>query len=257
MLKNGIFQVRSLLLSVEDGGGNPPGGGGNDLSKVLESFNALLAKQNNDASGLAQRLFTENHDLREDKRKLKQSLDEATGKIPVEGSVVLSGDDAKSWAAIQELKLTPDQIKEKLQSSEAATGELATLKRQALMREVAETENYKANVLSQLLTPDQVLQIKEVETEGKKHKVAFVIVQENGANKEIALSEFIETNHKDFLPALKVEQEANTNNKFVRQESSGKAPSKNPFDQIREEAKARQEAQKTETKSLNQRLGMA
>lgn len=254
MIRNGIFIPRTILLTADDGGTPPTGG--NDLSKVLESFNALLAKANNDASGLAQRLFTENHDLREDKRKLKTKLDEANGKVPADGSVILTGADAQAWNAIKELNLPPDQIKAKLQSSEAATGELAALKRKDLMREVAETEGYKANVLSTLLPADQGLEIKEVEDNGKKRKVAYVKVNENGAVKEVALSEFIESNHKDFLPALKVEQE-NGNNKFVRQEAPGKAPSANPFDRIREETKARQEAQKTESKPLNVRLGMS
>jgi hypothetical protein len=251
MFKRGIFIPRSILLTVE---GDDNAGGGTDLAKVLESFNARLAKHT-DATQLAQQLFTENFSLREDKRKLNAKLEAAQGKVPADGSLVLSGEDAKAWEAIKALNLSPDEIKAKLQTSTENEKQLAALKRKELMREVAESEGYKATVLSTLIAADIPIEFKEVEKDGKKLKVAHVKVKENGADKDIALSDYIQTNHVDFLPALRLEQ--TTQNKFVRQESPGRAPSANQYDAIREETKKRQEAQKTESKPLDQRLNMA
>lgn len=253
MFKNGIFIPRWISLSVEPEA--TPAGGGTDLSKVLESFNGKLAKHNNDAMQFAQQLFTENFTLREDKRKLNARVDELQGKVPADGTLVLTGDDAKAWNSIKELNLTADQIKEKLQSSSDATAELASLRRKELMREVQDVEDYKASVLSDILPGDLPIEFKDHEADGKKKKRAFIKIKENGTDKELLLSEYIEENKADYLPALKVEQA--TQNKFVRQESPGKAPSMNPYDRIREDAKARQEAQKTENKPLDQRLNMA
>jgi hypothetical protein len=250
MLKNGIFYPRSIGLLAE---GDDNTGGGTDLGKVLESFNARLAKHT-DATQLAQQLFTENFTLREDKRKLNSRLEAAQGKVPADGALVLTADEAKAWTAIKELSLSPDEIKAKLQSSSESEKELSSLKRKDLMREVGDVEGYKPTVLSTLIAANIPVQIKEIEKDGKKHRAAFVTVKENGADKEVALSDYVQTNHADFLPALRVEQKPD--NKFVRQESPGRAPSANRYDQIREEQKQRQEAQKTDKKPLEQRLGM-
>lgn len=249
MLIKGIFIPRSIRLNVE--GDTTPPGGATDLSKVLESFNNKLAKFNNDATALAQQLFTENYTLREDKRKLNARVEELQGKQPAEGAVVLTGDEAKTWGAIKELNLSADDIKAKLQSSTETAAELSRLKRQSLIREAAETEGYKHTVLDTLIGADMPLELKEVDKDGKKVKQAFVKVDEQ----ELSLSDYITTHKADFLPALKVE--TGNGNKFVRQDSSGKAPAANPYDRIREETKARQEAQKKDDKSLGQRLGMA
>jgi hypothetical protein len=252
MFINGRFVPRSLCLFIEPEGGEGAGGG-TDLAKVLESFNSRLAKHT-DATQLAQQLFTENYTLREEKRKLNTKVEQLQGKVPADGSIVLSGDDAKAWQTVKELNLTPDEIKAKLQSSSETERELASLKRTELMRQVADAEGYKATVLSDILPADAAVEVKDHEKDGKKTKRGFIKIKENGADRELLLSDYLETNKADYLPALRVEQA--TNNKYVRQESNGKPPSNNPFDQIREEAKQRQEAQKTEAKPLNERLGM-
>lgn len=251
MFKKGRF-LPIGICSVE---GDEGAGGGGDLSKMLESFKNKLAKHDNDATAFATQLYAENFGLREEKRKLGAQIQDLQGRVPTDGSVVLNGDDAKAWNSIKELNLSPEQIKEKLQTSDEANSQLAELRRKDLMREVSEVEGYKSSVLSTLIPADTQIEIKEAETDGKKHRAAFVKVKENGADKEYALSEYVESNHKDFLPALKAEQ-VNTNT-FVRQDSKGRAPSANPYDQIRQQAKERQEAQKKDSKPLDQRLGMA
>lgn len=250
MFIKGRFIPRSIALFAE-GDQTPPGGGSVDLSKVLESFQNKLGKFNNDATALAQQLFTENYTLREDKRKLNAKVEELQGKQPAAGAVVLTSDEAKTWGAIKELGLSADEIKTRLQSSTETEKELATLKRKELIREAAETEGYKATVLGTLIASDMPIEFKEVEKDGKKRRAAFVKIGEE----QKPLSEYVESTHADFLPALRVEQQQQT--KFVRQDTSGRAPAANPYDRIREEAKARQEAQKSDSKPLEQRLGMA
>jgi hypothetical protein len=252
MLINGRFVPRSLCLFAE---GDDAAGGGADLSKIFEAFNGRLEKHNNNALELAQQLFRDNYSLREEKRKLSSKITDLEGKVPADGSLVLSGDDVKAWESIKALNLSADDIKAKLQSSSDNERELATLKRTELMRQVAHTEGYKATVLSDILPADAPVEVKDHEKDGEKKKRAFIKIKENGADRELLLSDYIEGNKADYLPALRVEQK--TDNKFVRQESNGRAPSGNPYDAIREETKARQEAQKTDSKPLSERLGMA
>ena len=251
MVINGRFVPRSLCSIGE---GDDTAGGGTDLTKIFETFNSRLEKHNNNALDLAQQLFRDNYTLREEKRKLSGKITELEGRVPADGSVVLSGDDAKAWNSIKELNLSPDEIKAKLQSSSDTERELAGLKRTELMRQVADTEGYKATVLSGILPADAAVEVKDLEKDGQKKKRAFIKIKENGADRELLLSEYLEANKADYLPALRVEQA--TNNKYVRQESNGKPPSNNPWDAIRQETKARQEAQNTDAKPLNERLNM-
>lgn len=253
MFKKGIFIPRSIQLFAEGEGGQP--GGSGDAGKVLESFQNKLTSYNNDAMVMARQLFSEAYQLREDKRKLKAKVEELQGKQPAADAVVLSADEAKTWAAIKELNLSADDIKQRLQSSSDTATELAALKRKDVIREAADLEGYKANVLGEVIAADLAVEFKEVERDGKNRRTAFVKVKENGADKELPLSEYLESNKKDFLPALRVEQKQET--RFIRQDGTGSPPSTNRYEQIREDQKQRQEAKKQEGKSLEQRLGMA
>jgi hypothetical protein len=251
MFINGRFVPRSIC-TVE---GEGEGGGGGDLSKMLNSFKSRLEKHDNDATAFAQQLYADNFTLRDEKRKLSNQIQDLQGRVPTDGSLVLNGDDAKAWNSIKELNLTPDEIKARLQSSTETEKELATLKRNELIRTVADTEGYKATVLSDILPADAPVEVKDHEKDGEKKKRAFIKVKENGADRELLLSDYLESNKADYLPALRVEQK--TDNKFVRQDGKGNPPSNNPYDQIREDAKQRQEAQKKDSKPLSERLGMA
>lgn len=253
MFVKGMFVPRQIQLFVEGEGGQP--GGSGDPGKVLESFQNKLNAYNNDAMKMAQQLFSDNYQLREDKRKLKAKVTDLEGKQTAADAVVLSADEAKTWAAIKELNLSADDIKQRLRSSTEAAAELAALKRKDVIREAAETEGYKATVLGTLVNGETPITFEDVEKDGKKRKTAFVTVKENGADKKLPLSEYLEANKKDFLPALRVEQKQET--RFIRQDGTGSPPSTNRYDQIREEQKQRQEAKKQDDKPLEQRLGMA
>lgn len=174
------------------GGGDPPA---DDPAKPRASD--ILDRHGNDALKLAERLATregDNYSLREERRQLKEQLAALQGKLPAEGAVVLAGDDASQWQAYTQLgKL--DELQAALAERETTKGELATLKRDLELRDVAQIANYKPAVLKQLAGDAQFV-IKEAD--GKRS-----IVVKDG-EKETPLSDYAKAKWADFLPALQI-----------------------------------------------------
>ena len=108
-----------ILLDPQGGegaGNNPDPKGAGDGDAVAKAFQALLAKHNNDAGALATKLFDENHSLREKNREL-------AAKVPLPGSLVLSGDDVAAWPAYQKLG-KPGDLEAAVNEGRAAKADL-------------------------------------------------------------------------------------------------------------------------------------
>lgn len=148
----------------------------------------------------------ENAKARERIRALEAEKADLTAKLPAEDAVILTGDDAKAWAAYQELG-KPDLLKVKLDDYDRATSEAAALKRRDLVDKAArdpqdETRyRYKPSVLERLLT-DASLQAGK---DGYTVKTG---------DTEKPLEKWLEEDQADFLPAL---QTAPTGTQAVRQ----------------------------------------
>lgn len=163
------------------------------------AFQKLLEKQNGNGVALASQLFDENYQLRVKNRDL-------TEKLPKDGTVSLTVDDAKRFEAFKALGAEPDAIKaslDKLPELEKQTKELSQME---TYREVAAIGGYKVPVLKKLMTehPDAVFEIRDQkDKDGKDAKVAFI---RNG-DKELPFAEFAKANFADFLPALQESSE--------------------------------------------------
>ena len=170
-----------------------------------EAFQTLLAKHNNDATGLASKLFDENFQYRQTIREMK-------AKQPGEGAVVLTADEAKKWQAYEALGQEPKEIKkalEKVPTLEQANKELASMES---LRELADVgldgSKLKLSVLKDQLSryPDAVIRFEETtDKDGNKAKVAYIKDKPDGA--ESSFTDFAAQNLSDYLPALKVTAE--------------------------------------------------
>jgi hypothetical protein len=169
----------------------PPQGG-----DVLQGLQRLIERQGGEAGRVAELLYRENHELREKNRAL-------SGQVPGQGAVVLQGEQAAQWTAYTALG-APDALTAALTEREAATSELASLRRAAQIRAVAEASGFKASVLGQLPgAADLTFAVREVEADGKK--VATAVVRD-AAGTEHPLTAYASEHWADFLPALTASQ---------------------------------------------------
>jgi hypothetical protein len=220
-----------------------------------EAFQALLAKHNNDATAVASKLFDENFTLRSEKRDLKS-------KLPKDGSVVLTGDDAAEYNAFKALNVKAADAKkaiDELPNLQKANKELASMEN---LRDLAEIgldgSKLKLSVLKDQLArfPDAAISFKsEKDKEGKEAKVAYI--KKDGDSKELSFTEFANAELADYLPSLKVSTEA------TKQPYTGNFGDPKPqgggdsvFDRIRETEKTKNEAAKPQPgMDLDSRFG--
>lgn len=191
----------------------------------------ILDRHGRDALRLAEKLADAQNDtfsLREKNRRLREETAALRGRVPADGSVVLSAEDAAAWKAYQELGKAED-LKKRLTDSEGATTELTKLRRDAVIRDVADVAKFRASVLADR-AQGLDLAVREVEENGKKVKRAVVVTD----GKDTPLDAYAKEHWADYLPALQLgEQRAGgthtpSGTPFPRQHGAGDAPTDNP-----------------------------
>jgi hypothetical protein len=222
----------------EEGAGGGDGGAG-DGDKETRNLQNLLAKKNGDAMALAAQLLAENADLREDKRQLKKN------QAP-EGAVVLTGEDAAKWTAYTELG-EPKAVKKQIEDAEKATTKLANLERSQAMREACEAAGIDFEDFSSRKGVDDVsYEVKTETKDGKAVKVPYITRQADGKTETKPLSEWA---HEAF-PTLAKAQQQETGLRAAKM-GVGEGKVTNTYDAIRQEVKAKQEAQSVEGRDLS------
>lgn len=201
------FLIPTLFLAAaEDGGGGdndppaPPPAPPALLPPDLDAgIKALIEKHNNDMRSVIDKLYSENYSYREKIRDLKDQVKEAQTQTPGRNQAVISKDDAE---LLEQYKALGDIETLKKQQGEltTATEELGALRKRDTLREVAEAAGFKLPVLERL-GADLEFEIKEVEKDGEKTKIAHV---KNG-DEITPLSDYAQANWADFLPSLKAE----------------------------------------------------
>ena len=168
-----------------------------DQRDPVAGLQALLAKANGDAMGVAGLLYSENFQYREQLRQLKEQLTAAQGRVPGEGAVVLTPEQAKAWAAYQALG-TVEVITQGLKERDTAQGELGSLRRATTLREAAETCGFDADVLGTLAGGLEFV-LQDVTVDGKTVKAAFV---KDAQGAQVRLEEYARQKWEKFTPAL-------------------------------------------------------
>ena len=196
-----------------------------------EALQKALAKHQGDAMALAAFLFSDNYDLREKNRKLKET-------IPAEGSVVISKSESDKLEAYKALG-KPEDLKTRLDAHATMETENAELKRDGLLRDVAESAGWKVSVLKDR---DKAFGAKLeylFKEEGEQKKKVPYVKTEQG---EVSLDKYAADNWADYLPALKVDSQQSNGTRVHGSQANAGTPAKDLFTKIREDAKNKQKA---------------
>jgi hypothetical protein len=189
------------LLDPQGGDGNGNGDEGEkkakakaeppDMAALVES----VLKKHGTADNALAKLIDENYALREERRQLKEQK-------PPDGSVVLSGDQAREWEAYRELGKPSDLRKARDQASQDAAKRLE-LERKDTLREVQDLHGYRASVLAPLVEKLDVRVVDGKDKGGKAVREARVFASgEDGTEASWSLTEVIEKDFAEFVPAL-------------------------------------------------------
>lgn len=213
------YELWLLLEAAKDGGqGNGEGGEGDNGAVA---FQAAMARHQNNVEAFARQLFDDNHSLRQTNRQLR-------GQAAPAGSTILQGDDLARWQAYQALGAPSDlvlastvnTVKTDYAAAQTALAtaqaEVATLKRGALLRDVADTAGVVYSVLATLDKPDLTYQIEDgKDASGNPAKVVKV----KAGDQLVDLDTYAAQNWSAFLPALRPNQ--NTGTPFITQVGGG------------------------------------
>lgn len=147
-------------------------------------------------------LETDNYKQRDEIRDLKRDNQDLKTKVPADGALVLTGDDASQYQALKALNLKPDEITKQLTDAKEAVTQRDALQRRDTIRQVADVSGYKASVLERLLADGDLPVVKDVQetVQGKPTTVKRAFVVKDG--KDVALADHAKTEWSDFLPAL-------------------------------------------------------
>lgn len=165
---------------------------------VIKSFERLLERHDNDSTNVGLLLFAENKELRDQNRALQ-------GKVPKEGSVVLSTEEATAWNAYQALG-SPADLQKTVDDHATLQGSVAQMQRESLLNSIAEQVGFKPKVLAQLdrmakaQGKDLAFSTRETTNQdGKAIPVAYV----KDGTLEKPLTDYAESEWADFLPSLR------------------------------------------------------
>lgn len=208
------WDSRNFCFAPDDTQGGGGGQGGD--SDIVAKVQALIDKRGGDSSAVAVMLYQENFQLRDKNRQL-------ASQVPAEGATVLTGDDAAAWAEYQKLG-KPADLQTAIAQRDQAQGDLAKLQRSAMIRTAAEAAGYKPTVLESLDAQTggaATYEVREVEQDGKRAKVAFVKVGESEAQ---PLDQYAQAQWADFLPALVTQPQTaqTTGTPYPAQQSGGR-----------------------------------
>lgn len=217
-----LLNVPQLLHNADNGGTSTSGGASGDQQQqqsqqqqqgassstsssttstsgtaaVETSFQRALERTQGDAVQLARLLFGENYDYRNTIRDL-------TARVPAEGAVVLSGNDAAHWATYRELG-TPDELRSVRTERDTFAQREQQRERAALLDEAATVSGFDPDVLKELAGAQLVVEVKKEQKEGKEVKIAYVVKDDKTLE---PLAAHAERAWSKFMPALKVQQQ--------------------------------------------------
>ncbi|WP_034335097.1 hypothetical protein [Deinococcus misasensis] len=159
------------------GGNNNGGAGDRD-----QGFRAALDRMNGDATRLADRLYSENYQQREEIRTLR-------GQVPPQGGTALTPEQAALWQAYQSLG-APDEIRAGLTERDTLRSENTTFQRTRTIGQVAEIQGWKPAEFETFLEGKNLDFVIREDDKDKSKKVVFVKHKDNDKDVETPLGEY-------------------------------------------------------------------
>lgn len=168
-------------------------------SEIKDALEALLKEHDGDRNSALRVLIQENQGLH-------GLLSDAEARLPPDGSVVLSGDDAKAWKHYRELG-EPGDVRKAVAERDQFKAEAGTLRKKEVVREAAGLHGYRPAVLEKLAAEVEVAVVDGKGKDGKPAKLA--VVREPGPKEgetvETPLADYAAARWADFLPSLQSE----------------------------------------------------
>jgi hypothetical protein len=203
---NGRFE---RLFAPDDGGSS-----GGSAPDVGATYKELLARHNNDAVSLAMSLLSDNFQWREKNRELRTEVTTLQGKLPGEGTRVLTPDEVKLWDQYV-AHGTPDQVKAIIQDRDRLQVEVEKTGKETVIQQVAGL-GWNVNGLRDLLGNSEI-KLEEREVEGQKTKVAMV----KDGDKFVELEGFAKQKWPHFYSVLRTESSDTGGEQGVAPENTG------------------------------------
>lgn len=206
------------------------------VERLLAKIEPLLAKGDNAALvTLVKEYGHDNADLRARNRELTRDLKAAQGKVK-DGDVVLSGEDAKAFTALQKLDVPLKDLPAKLTEALALAKENAGFKLDGVVDEAAKAHGWNPKVLKGLVRLNQLSLDKQTTKGLDGEKVeSWVVMPAVEDDDPIPLAEYVDEHLGDFRDALAGAEAARKSDReppvpsgprMVRQKSGDGGPGK-------------------------------
>jgi hypothetical protein len=180
----------------EDDGG--AGGGASKQTKIT----ALKAKYNGDVERALDEMFEVNARFEKKISKLTTELDTVKAKIPSDGSIVLTKEEAPLWESYKKLG-TPDVLVPKAQLDDA-NAKIALIDTEKLNFNAARELGFKGTVFHDLVQAKGLhVEIKDENENGKAVKRVYVRPKADEKAPLVLATKHIETQLADYLPSLR------------------------------------------------------
>lgn len=207
-----------------NGTGSGTSGGGDDLAERLARAFEGVTRREGSAEAAGQALLRENHDYREQIRTLRS-------RVPADGAVVLTGDDAAAWTAYRELGDVPT-IQTALTERQTLAERVAATERRETVRSAAGVANYNEAALERLVNQDNLT----LAVDGEGDARTAVVVTDSART---PLADYVQQHAPEMLPALTAGRGRQGTPHPGQQSSGGKAPAGSAVDEFIERRKER------------------
>lgn len=176
-----------------------------DMGRIMENVTQATQRHLGAANALREAI-KENTRLRRRCRKAEAALEDNREFIDIldAGGEVLNKDEAAIWAAFNELKLKPEELKTKLEQLTGLETETTQTKRGELIKQAAEAMNWNGVLLKTLITDALTVKFQPVKQEDKTMLDEPFIVTKGTDGKEVIthMADYAEANWKTLLSAL-------------------------------------------------------
>lgn len=165
------------------------------------------------AEAAANELWRDNFKLRQDRKNLRTENADLKAKLPPDGSVVLTKEQAADWELYQKLG-KPAEVEKALGEGKTAQEGLLKRDRDAEVRKAADGMKMNPDALVQLFGMHPALEVvsKTVKGSDGKDQTGWYVKDTANNNAETELGQYATTNWQTFLPSLQVQQAGNGGN---------------------------------------------